>query len=103
MSLIYLREAFSKWCDRRGTGWQFRMASYRQTNDELSRYVIEMYLFLTRLLTGAILGPLGAQANSLVVEIFKRAQNRIFDELGQILIGHDRQEEEISGISGGHR
>lgn len=62
-------------------------------NDELSRYAVEEYPLRARLLTGAVLGSLGAQTNLLLVEIFKMAQSRIFDELSQILEGHGRQEE----------
>ena len=61
-------------------GWLFRMASYRQTNDQLSRYIVEVYPLITRPLTGAILGPLVGLKKSLVAEVFKRTQSRIFNE-----------------------
>ena len=78
LSSIFVR--LSKWCGGGRMGWQFRIASHRQTNDELSRYVVEVYPLLTRPLTGAILGPLVALENLLVVEVFKRTQSRIFNE-----------------------
>ena len=64
-------------------GWWFRVPLYRQTDDELSRHVVKVRPLFTHILVHhltAIPGPPAALEKSLVVEVFKVARSRVFDE-----------------------